>query len=242
MPLLALRRRTLAALPPPLPIATSAPHPANVSSSDINIDIDLRRLLPRQPQTRSLTGYDSSLSLASYPESPGSDFSPSRCPLRSSRRSTHRTPPRTRHAPPADTFFARGHVTTLQRAPRFSFSRVASAEVPLATAAAAPLAGPAPSLALSPGSCRSFSGGARTASSIQHPVSSTYIALGHGSDTHLGRLTPPSTRRTRRGARSKSVGKALKAEAGGGQEGRRRGRATAYLRPAKGVRRAAPWP
>lgn len=39
-------RHWTSALPPPLPIATSAPHPANVSSGDIDIDIDLRRLSP----------------------------------------------------------------------------------------------------------------------------------------------------------------------------------------------------
>ncbi|KAJ7874249.1 hypothetical protein B0H14DRAFT_2718661, partial [Mycena olivaceomarginata] len=87
-------RHLISALPPPLPIATSAPHPANVSSADIDIDIDFRHLSPHPD------GYDSPLSSASYPESPGSDFSLSRRPLRSSRRSTRRTLPCTRRAPP----------------------------------------------------------------------------------------------------------------------------------------------
>ncbi|KAJ7868788.1 hypothetical protein B0H14DRAFT_304879 [Mycena olivaceomarginata] len=149
-------RHFTSALPPPLPIATSAPHPANVSTSTSTSGAS----------SLTLTGYDSSLSSASYPESPSSDFSPSRPPPRSSRRWTRRTPPCTRRAPSQTRSLAvreHGHVNTLNRAPRYpapthTFLRVASAAPPLATVAAAALAGPAPSLALSPGSCRSFSG------------------------------------------------------------------------------------
>jgi hypothetical protein len=169
MPLLTLRRTPL-----DLSSATAAAH-RHFRSTPQTYRLATSTSTSTSAASRlTLTGYDSSLSSASYPDSPGSDFSPSRRPLRSSRRSTRRTLYCTRRAPPQTRSLAahgHGHVTTLQRAPRypaptrtFSSSRVASA-APLATTAAAPLAppaaplaGPAPSLALSPGSCRSFSG------------------------------------------------------------------------------------
>jgi hypothetical protein len=160
MPLLTLRRRRhlTSALPLPLPIATSAPHPANVSSGDIDIGIDLRRLSPHPDGIRLVLELSVVARLRLLAVSPSSALL---TPLDSSTlHCTRRAPPQTR------SLAARGHghvPTTLQRSPRcpaptrtFSFSRVASAATPLATAAAAALAGPAPSLALSPRSCRSF--------------------------------------------------------------------------------------
>jgi hypothetical protein len=135
-------RHLTSALPPLLPITTSTPHPANVSSGDI--DIDLQRLSPHPDGIRLV------LELSFVPRVARLRLlavSPSSALLKPLD-SPHSAP----HSPraPVDTFFDRArarHVTTLQRAPHypaptrtFSFSRVASAAAPLATAAAAPLA------------------------------------------------------------------------------------------------------
>ncbi|KAJ7366235.1 hypothetical protein DFH08DRAFT_948280 [Mycena albidolilacea] len=153
------------ALPPPLPIATSAPHPANVSSGDI----DLRRLSPHPDGIRLVLELSVVPRVARLRLLAVSPSSALLTPLDSPHSALHS--PRV----PADTFFgctrarARHHYSTKSTAlPRVHAyvlvleSRISSitrhSSCSTFAPPSAPFASPVPSLALSPGSCRSFSG------------------------------------------------------------------------------------
>ncbi|KAJ7868790.1 hypothetical protein B0H14DRAFT_2728898, partial [Mycena olivaceomarginata] len=206
-------RHLTSAPPPPLPIATSAPHPANVSSGDI----DLRRLSPHPDGIRLVLGLSVTRSLAARGH--GHHRATPRPRVRSRPRESHQrqhhSPQQLQHHSPLQQ-----HHSPVQHHPsRFRRDRAGA------------------SRAGSPGirhSARSQrTSGARTAYCTQHPASSTVLILKHGPDMHLGRLIPPpSTRRARGGAGSTSAGKALKLK-----EGEKEGDADARPRmcaPAKG--------